>query len=226
MEEQLRGFWIHTQKWCALFSLSPQLRGHTKLPERLEDEVILNIQEERKNIDFGEQFCHTCSVAQSCPTLCDPQTAACQASLSFTISWSLLRLLKLMSIELMMASNHLILCHHLLLLPSIFPRIRVFFNELALCIRWANYWSFGFSISPSSEYSGLISFRINWFDLLAVQGTLKRLLQQHSLKPSILWHSAFFMVPTKDTTEATQQQQQQGYPKTLTPRTKGVTLLH
>ena len=97
----------------------------------------------------------------------------------------------------MMPSNHPILCHHLLLLPSIFSRIRVFYNELALCIRCASYWSFSFSISPSNGYSGLISFRINWFDLLAVQGTLKRLLQQHSLKPSILWHSAFFMVPSK-----------------------------
>ena len=123
-----------------------------------------------------------------------PWTAVHQASLFFTVSWSLL---KFLSIELVVPSNHLILCHHLLLLPSIFSRIRVFYNELALCIRCASYWSFSFSISPSNGYSGLISFRINWFDLLAVQGTLKRLLQQHSLKPSILWHSAFFMVPSK-----------------------------
>ena len=98
-----------------------------------------------------------------------PWTAASQASLSFTISWSLL---KLMCIESVMPSNHLILCHHLLLLPSVFLSIRVISNELALCTRWTKYWSFSFSISPSSEYSGLISFRIVWFDLLAVQGTL------------------------------------------------------
>ena len=119
-----------------------------------------------------------------------PWTAACQAYLSFTISQSLF---KLMSIELMMPSNHLILCHLLLLLPSIFPSIRVF-SELALHIRWPKYWSFSFSISPSNECSGLISFRIDWLDLLAVQDTLKSILQCHSSKASILWHSAFFMV--------------------------------
>ena len=108
-----------------------------------------------------------------------PWTAACQAFWSFTISRSLL---KLMSIELVMPSNHLILCHPLLLLPSIFPSIRVFSNESALRIRWPKYWSLSFSISPSNEYSGLISFRIDWFDLLAVQGTLKSLLQHHSSK--------------------------------------------
>ena len=116
-------------------------------------------------------------------------SAACQASLSFTISQGLL---KLMSIELVMPSNHLILCHPLLLLPSIFPSIRVFSNESALRIRWPKYWSF--SISPSNEYSGLISFRIDWFGFLAVLGTLKSLLQHHSFKASILWCSAFFMV--------------------------------
>ena len=103
-------------------------------------------------------------------------------------------LLKLMPIESVMPSNHRILCCPLILLPSIFPSIRVFSNELALCIRWPKYWSFNFSISPSNEYSGLISFRIDLFDLLAVQGTLKSLLQHHSSKASILWHSAFFMV--------------------------------
>ena len=103
-------------------------------------------------------------------------------------------LLKLMSIELVMPSNHLILCHPLLLPPSIFPSIRVFNRESALCIRWSKYWSFSFSISPSNEHSGLISFRIDWFDLLAVQGTPKSLLQHHSSKASILWCSAFFMV--------------------------------
>ena len=120
-----------------------------------------------------------------------PWTAACQASLSITNSWSLLRL---MSIELVMPSNHLILCHPLFLLPSIFPSIRVFSNESTLCIRWPKYWSFNFNISPSNEHSGLISFRIDWLNLLAVQGTLKSLLQHHSSKASILWHSAFFTV--------------------------------
>ena len=99
-----------------------------------------------------------------------------------------------MSIKSVLPSNHLILCQPLLLLPSIFPSIRVFFNESVLCIRWPKYWSFSFSISPSSEYSGLISFRIDWFDLFAVQGILKRLLQHHSLKASILRRSAFLMV--------------------------------
>ena len=106
-----------------------------------------------------------------------PWTAVCQASMSFTISWSLL---KLMSIELVMPSNHLILCCPLLLLPSIFPSIRVFSNESVLHIRWPKYWSFNISISPSNEYSGLISFRIEWLAILAVQGTLKSLLQHHS----------------------------------------------
>ena len=101
-------------------------------------------------------------------------------------------LLKLMSIESVMPSNHLILCHPILLLPSIFPSIRVFSNESALCIRWPTYWSF--SISPSNKYSGLISFKIDWLDLLAVQGTLRSLFQHHSSKASILWHPAFFMV--------------------------------
>ena len=103
-------------------------------------------------------------------------------------------LLKLMSIESVMPSNHLIFCCPLLFLPSVFPSIRVFSNELALHIRWSKYWSFSFSISPSNEYSGLISFRIDWFDLLAGQGTLKSLLQHHRSKASILRHSAFFMV--------------------------------
>ena len=123
--------------------------------------------------------------------LATPWTAACQASLSFTVSWSLL---KLSSTELVTLSNHLILCHPLLLLLSTFTRIRVFSNELALCIRWPKYWSFSFIISPSNEYSGLISFRIDWFYLFAVQGTPKSLLQHHSSKASILWCSAFLMV--------------------------------
>ena len=119
-----------------------------------------------------------------------PWTAAHQASLSFTICLSLL---KLMSIDLVMSSNHLILCLPLLL-PSIFPSIRIFSNELALPIRWPKYWSFSFSISPSNEYSGLVSFRMDWLDLLAAQGTLKSLLQHHSSKASILRRSAFFTV--------------------------------
>ena len=118
-----------------------------------------------------------------------PLTAACQASLSITSSHSLL---ELMSIESVMPSNHLILCRTLLFLPSIFPSIRVFSNESVLHIRWPKYWSF--SISPSDEYSGLIFFRMDWFDLLAVQGTLKSLLQYHSSKASVLRCSAFFMV--------------------------------
>ena len=130
------------------------------------------------------------SVAQLCPTLCDPMDAH-QVSLSITNSWSLL---KLMSIESVMLCNHLILCHPLLLLPSIFPSIRVFSKELVLCIRWPKYWSFNFSISPSNEYSGLISFKIDWLDLLAVQGTLKSFLQHHSSKASVLQRSAFFIV--------------------------------
>ena len=120
-----------------------------------------------------------------------PWTAACQASLSSTISWSWL---KFMSIELVMLSNHLILCCPLLFLPSIFPSIRFFSNEPALRMRWPKYWSFSFSISPSKEHPGLISFRMDWVDLLAVQGTLKILLQHHSSKTSILRHSAFFTV--------------------------------
>ena len=118
-------------------------------------------------------------------------TAALQASLSFTVSQSLL---KLMSVESVMPSNHLILCRPLLLLPSILPSIRIFSSESALHIRGPVYWSFGFSNSPSNEHSELISFRIAWFDLLAIQGTLKSLLQPHSLKASIPWCSAFFMV--------------------------------
>ena len=120
-----------------------------------------------------------------------PGTAACQASLSITSARSLL---KLMSIKSVMPSNHLILCHPLLFPPSIFPSIRVFSNESALHIRWPKCWSFNFSISPSNEYSGLISFSFDWLDPLAVQGTLKSLLQHHGSKASILWRSAFFIV--------------------------------
>ena len=120
-----------------------------------------------------------------------PWTAALQASLSFTISWSSL---KLTSVESVMPSNHIVLCHPLLLLPSLFPIIRIFSMSQVFHIRWPKYWSFSFSISPSNEYSGLISFRIEQFHPLAIQVTLKSLLQHHSSKASILQHSAFFMV--------------------------------
>ena len=131
------------------------------------------------------------SVSQSCPMMfiATPWTAALQASLSITNSQSLL---KLLSIESVMPSNLLILCRPLLLLPSIFPSIRVFSSEAALRIRWPKYWSF--SSSPSNQYSGLVSFRMDWLDPLAVQGTLKSLLQYHSSKASVLWCSAFFRV--------------------------------
>ena len=122
---------------------------------------------------------------------CDPWTAALRASLSITNTWSLL---KLMFIESVMPSNHLILYHPLLFPPSIFPSIRVFSNESVLHIKWSKYWRFSFSISPSNEYSWLISLRMDWLDLLAVQGTSKSLLQHHSSKASILRHSAFFIV--------------------------------
>ena len=120
-----------------------------------------------------------------------PWTAACQASLSISNSQCLL---KLRSTESVLPSNHLILCHPLLLLPSVFPSIGIFSNESVLHITWPNYWSFSFSISPSNEYSGLISFRMDWLDLLAVQGTLKSLLQHHSSKAAILQHLASFIV--------------------------------
>ena len=132
------------------------------------------------------------NVVQSCrhvQLFVTPWTAAYQASLTFTISQSLL---KLMSIESVMLSNYPIICHPLPLLPSIFPSIRVFSNESSLCLRQPKYWSF--NISSSNEYIGLVSFRIDWFDFLAVQGTLKSLLQQHRSKASVFWHSAFFMV--------------------------------
>ena len=131
------------------------------------------------------------SVAQSCQTLCDPMDCS---KPGLPVPHNTRSLHKLMSTELVMPSNHLILCHPLLLLPSIFPSIRVFSNESVLHIRWPKYWSFSFNISPSNECSGLISFRIDWLDLLAVQGTLKSLLQQNSSKASILLRSAFIIV--------------------------------
>ena len=152
------------------------------------------IENEGKESEYGNSsvsvcnFC--CSVTQSCLTICDPMKAAWQASLSFTTSKSLL---KLMSIQLVIPSNHLILCHPLLLLPAILSSTRVFPNESVLRITWPKYWSFSFSLSPSNEYSGLISFRTDKLDLLAIQGTLKSLLQHHSSKALILRCSAFFM---------------------------------
>ena len=146
------------------------------------------------NLLISERFSKIFSSVQSLSRVrlfATPWTAAFQASLSITNSWSLL---KLMSIESVIPSNHLVLCCPLLLPPSTFPSIRVFSNESVLRIRWPKYWSFSFSISPSNEYSGLISFRIDWFDLFAIQGTLKNLLQHHSSKASILRHSAFFIV--------------------------------
>ena len=131
---------------------------------------------------------HCCSIVSNLETL---WTTACQASLSFTISWSLLRFI---NTELVMLANHFVHCLPLLLLPSVFPSIRIFSNESAFHIRCPKYWSFSFSISPSNEYSGLISFRMDWIDFLTVQGTLKSLLQHYNSKASIHWHSAFFMV--------------------------------
>ena len=131
------------------------------------------------------------SVAQLCLTLCNSMDCSMPG---LPVHHQILELTQLMPIELVMSSNHLILCHPLLLLPSIFPSTRVFSNESVLRIRWPTYWSFTFSISPSNEYSGLISFRMDWLDFLAVQGTLKSLLQHHSSKASILWRSAFLIV--------------------------------
>ena len=151
-------------------------------------DLKLNIQ---KTMIMTSSPIHSVQLLSHVEHFATPWTEACQASLSITNFRSLL---KLMSIESMMPSNHLILCHPLLLLPSIFPSIRVFSNESVLCIRWPKYCSFSFSINPSKEYSGLISFRMDWFDLLAVQGTLKSLLQHHSSKASILQHSALFTI--------------------------------
>ena len=152
-------------------------------------------------------LCCCCSVAQSCPTLCGPVDYTCQASLYFTISWSLL---KLICFELVMPSSHLILCLPLLLLSSI-TSIRAFSSESAFCIRWPKYWSFSFTISPSNEYSGLISFRMDWFDLLAIQRTLKSLLQHHNSEASILQHLVVFMV-------------QLSYPYMTTRKTTALTI--
>ena len=139
--------------------------------------------------NVGEVCC--CSVAKSCATLFNPMNCSTPG---FPVHHQLPELAQTMSIESLMPSNHSILCCPLLFMPSIFPSIKVFSSEWALCIRWPKYWSFSFSISPSNEYSELISFRINWFDFLAAQGTLKSLLQHHSLKASILRRSALLMI--------------------------------
>ena len=151
---------------------------------------FLSFHEQHSTDTMGTLFQFS-SVPQSCLTLCDLMDCSMPGPLSITSSWSLL---KLMSIESVMPSNHLILCHPLLLLHSIFPSIRVFANESVLCIRWPKYLSFSFNFSPSNEYSGLTSIRIDRLDLLAVQGALKSLLQHHSSKTLILWCSAFFIV--------------------------------
>ena len=148
--------------------------------------MLLNSQSSIISVQFS-------SVAQSCRTLCDAVNRSPPASLSITSSWSSL---KLMPIKSVMPSSHLILCHPLLLLPSIPPSIRVFSDESTLRLRWRKYWSFSFSICPSYQHPGLISFRMNWLDLLAVQGTLKSLLQHHSSRASVFRGSAFFTVLT------------------------------
>ena len=171
-----------------------KLRSHrnfpnTNCPKTRVSFSISNDLSESGAFETSDEIC-CCSVAQSFLTHCDPWTAACQASLSHTVSWSLL---KLLPIESVMPSNHLILCHPLLLLPSVFPITRVFSNESVLHIRWPKYWSFSFNISPSKEYSGLMSFRIDWRELHEVQGSLKCLLQ-HQLKSNNSLALSFFIV--------------------------------
>ena len=166
----------------------PSSRGSSKLRDWTQVWILYCLSHQRSPYSCSVQFIQSFSHVQFFAT---PWIVAHQASLSITSSWSLL---KLMSIESVMPSNHLILCHPLFLLPSVFPSIRVFSNELALCIWWPKYWSFGFSISPSSEYSGLISFRMDCFDLFDVQRILKSLLQHHNSKASLFCCSAFFMV--------------------------------
>ena len=178
-------FWFLPPKIIGIFLLK-NIKNHTFVLSHVQCAFRFS-----KSIRKPKVLVQFSSLAQLCLTLRPPWTAAHQASLSITNSQSLL---KLLSIESVMPSNHLILCRPLLLLSSIFPSIRVFSNESVLCIRWPKYWRFPFSISPSNEYSVLISFRIDWLDLLAVQGTLKSLLQHHSSKASILQHSAFFIV--------------------------------
>ena len=160
------------------------------MSQKIESEIHFLSQKPDQSFCNRYQFSSVQSLS-SVQLFASPRTSARQASISITNSQSLL---KLMSIKLVVPSNHLILHHPLLLLPSVFPSLRVFSKESVLCIRWPKYWSFSFSISPSNEYSGLTSFRIDWLDLLAVQGPLKSLLQHHSSKASTLWHSAYFVV--------------------------------
>jgi len=164
---------------------------HKRYDKRENPRKSIQHHEGKRNHSHGEMSFHSAQSLSPVRLFVTPLISARQASLSITSSWSLL---KLLSIALVMPSNHLILCHPLLLPPSIFPSIRVFSNESVLHIRWPKYWSFSFSISPSNEYSGLISFRIDRLDLLGVQGALKSVLQHHSSKASILWCSAFFIV--------------------------------
>jgi len=185
------------KKWLYKWFFSGLDLPEIKLFFNIYFEIIFNLQNVAKIVQLTYTLYSSypnVSVQFSCPVMSyslRPQDCSTQASLSITNSRSLL---KLMSIKSVMPSNHLILCHPVFLLPSIFPSIRVFSNESALCIRWPKYWSFSFSLSPSNEYLGLTSFRMDWLDLLAVQGTLRSLLQHHSSKASILWHSAFFTV--------------------------------
>ena len=160
-----------------------------KLNKKKERTQIINIRNQRGGITTGP--IDISSVAQSCPTLCDPMNCS---TLGLPVHHQLLESTQTMSTESVVASNHLILCCSLLLLPSIFPSFRVFSNESTLCIRWPKYWSFSFNISPSNEHPGLVSLRMDWLDLLAVQGTLKSLLQHHSSKASVLRCLAFFIV--------------------------------
>ena len=195
-KEQLVGFFsccVAAQLPCCMESMRPYFgyvatRTQSVCVRLCTGLCTLELSYRAKTCGCGFAFSYEFGSLTSAPA---PGKLARQASLSITNSQSLL---KLMSFELVMPSNHLILCRPLLLQPSIFPSIRVFSNESALCIRWPTYWSFSFSISPSNEYSGLISFRTDWFDFLAVQGTLKSLLQHHSSKTSIIWSSAFFIV--------------------------------
>ena len=181
-----RLFWVQVVHW-------PYFNKHWTILEFLThlSSLFISFIMLAQHLVYGMCYVFIVQLLSRIQLFVTPQTTARQVSLTFTVSQSLLRF---MCLESMMLPNHLILCHPLLLLSSIFPMIMVFSYELALCIRWPEYWSFSFSISPSNEYSVLTSFRINWFDLLPVLGTVKSLLQHRNSKASILWCSAFFMV--------------------------------